>query len=144
MTVLENAIGVMLDATRSIHGAEVTYARGGTSATIKDAVQGATLKDVIDMGGPEILVETTDFLIKVDRLSALFGPPEPGDIITRIIGDTTMTWTVETRRLATTPWDWSDTARTTYRITCRKDGDAAFEVSVPTGFDLAGDEVRGP
>jgi len=98
------------------------------------------MKLPIDVGGAEQVVEISDWLIRVSDLAGL--TPASGDIIVRVIDGTTYTWSVETRELGETEWDWSDTARTTYRIRARKDGASAYEVSEPTGFDLAGNELR--
>jgi hypothetical protein len=136
----ETAISAGLTALRGIAGSPVTYTQGATTLTISNAVQGATMKLPIDVGGAEQVVEISDWLIRVSDLAGL--TPASGDIIVRVIDGTTYTWSVETRELGETEWDWSDTARTTYRIRARKDGASAYEVSEPTGFDLAGNELR--
>lgn len=137
---MEKALQACMTAVRKVQGSPVTYAQGETTLTISNAVQGRTLKDTIDIGETEQVVEIADWLIKVTDLVNL--TPASGDIITRVIDGTTYTWTVEARDLGETPWDWSDTSRTTYRIRSRKDGDSAYEVSEPTGFDLQGVELR--
>jgi len=138
---LETAVQAGLDAVRKVHGASVTYSRGETDLTVAQAVQGRTGKITIDVGGAEQVVEAADWLIKVSDLSPL-APPQPGDTITRVVEGETYIWTVEILDLSEAAWDWSDTSRTTYRIRSRKDGAAAYEVSVPTGFDLAGNELK--
>ena len=136
----ETAIKAGLTAVRTIAGSPVTYAQGATTLTIDNAVQGATMKLPIEVGGSEQVVEISDWLIKVSDLAGL--TPASGDIITRVIDGTTYTWSVETRELGETEWDWSDTSRSTYRIRARKEGASAYEVSKPTGFDLAGNELK--
>ena len=136
----EKGIQACLQGVRSVAGSPVTYAQDSTTLTIDKAVQGMTSKDTIDIGETEQVVEVADWLIKVTDLAGL--TPSAGDIITRVIDGTTYTWTVEARELGETPWDWCDTSRTTYRIRSRKDGASAYEVSEPTGFDLAGNELR--
>ena len=145
-SVFEQAIRTGLSAIRSNAGSPITYMQTstGVSITIDDAVQGRTRKDNISVGGAEQVVETADFLVKVERFEALGDTdiPEPGDLITRVIDGVTYTWTVEARDFGETAWDWSDTSRDTYRIRTRKDGDGAYEVSQPSGFDLSGNELR--
>jgi len=140
-TPLENAVIANLNAVRKVHGASVTYSRDSTSLTVSQAVQGSTGKTTIDVGGTEQVVEVADFIIKVSDLGDL-APPQNGDLIVRVIGDDSYTWTVEPLSAGETAWDWSDTARTTYRIRTRKDGADAYEVSETSGFDLAGDELK--
>lgn len=129
-----------MTAVRTLCGSPVTYTQGATTLTISQAVQGNTLKSTIEVGSAEQVVEIADWLIRVTDMAAL--TPASGDIIVRVIDGTTYTWTVEARDYGATEWDWSDTSRTTYRIRSRKDGESAYEVSEPTGFDLAGNELR--
>jgi len=136
----ETAIKAGLTAIRAIAGSPVTYTQGATTLTIDQAVQASTQKLPIEVGGNEQVVEVADWLIKVTDMAGI--TPASGDIITRVIDGSTYTWTVETRELGETEWDWSDTSRSTYRIRSRKDGASAYEVSEPTGFDLAGNELR--
>jgi len=140
-TPLEKAVQISLKAVRRVAGAPVTYSRDATTLTISQAVQGRTSKVNIDIGGAEQVVEAADWLIKVTDLSTL-APPEAGDIIVRTVEGVTYTWTVETLEMGEVEWDWSDTARTAYRIHTRKDGASAYEVSEPTGFDLSGAELK--
>ena len=141
MTILDAALKAGFSAARTIAGVSISYVRGATTLTVSHAVQGETIKGVIDVGGSEQVVELCDWLISVDALAALNDTPAPGDVITRTIAGKSYVWTVEHRELGSTHWDWSDPARTQYRIRTRKDGAAAYEVSQPTGFDLAGVEV---
>jgi hypothetical protein len=140
-TPLEKAVQVSLKAVRKVAGAPVTYSRGETTLTISQAVQGRTSKVNIDIGGAEQVVEAADWLIKVTDLSSL-APPEAGDLIVRTVEFVSYTWTVETLEMGEVEWDWSDTARTAYRIHTRKDGVSAYEISEPTGFDLSGAELK--
>ena len=142
MSVLENAIQAGLTAARSVAGAAVTYSRTGTSITVSNAVQGETRKGVIDVGGSEQIVEMCDWLIEVAALADLSDTPDPGDTIARVINGTTYTWTVEHRELGQSHFDWSDTARTQYRIRTRKDGAAAYEINQRSGWDISGNEIR--
>ena len=137
---LEFALQAGMSATRVLAGASVSYTQGATTLTIDQAVQGQTGKATIEVGEAEQVVEIADWLIKVSDMSGL--TPAGGDIIVRVVDGTTFTWTVEARNIGETECDWSDTSRTTYRIRTRKDGAAAYEVSKPTGFDLAGNELR--
>jgi hypothetical protein len=136
----ETALQAAMTGIRTITGSPVTYTQGATTLTITNAVQGSTMKGTIDVGGAEQIVEMADWLIEVIDMAGL--TPASGDIIVRVIDGTTYTWSVEARDMGETEWDWSDTSRTTYRIRSRKDGAAAYEVSEPTGFDLAGNELR--
>tara|TARA_B100000519_G_C14187336_1_gene411405 strand:+ start:420 stop:857 length:438 start_codon:yes stop_codon:yes gene_type:complete len=140
-TSLENAVKAGMNAVRRIHGAPITYSRDSTTLTVSRAIQGRTFKTTIDVGEKEQVVEAADFIIKVIDLGNL-APPQKGDIIVRTVEGQTYTWTVETLSIGESPWDWSDTARTFYRIRTRKDGADAYEVSEPSGFDLAGDELK--
>ena len=140
-TPLEKAVQASLTAVRRIHGAPVTYSRGATTLTISRAVQGRTGKVTIEVGGAEQVVEVADWIIKVTDLASLY-PPENGDVIVRTVEGATYTWTMEPMSIGETSWDWSDTSRTTVRIRSRKDGADAYEVSNPTGFDLAGNELK--
>ncbi len=130
-----------MTAIRTVAGSSVTYTQGATTLTISNAVQAGTGKSNIDIGDTEQVVEVADWLIKVSDLAGLV--PASGDIIVRVIDGTTYTWSVEAMDVGETEWDWADTSRTTYQIRSRKDGASAYEVSQPTGFDLAGDELRG-
>jgi len=138
----ETALQAGMNAIRTVAGAPITYAQGGFTLTISNAVQGRTLKTTIEVGEEEQIVEVADWLIEVVDLAGII--PAAGDIITRVIDGSTYVWTVETRGMGETEWDWSDTSRTTYRIRTRKDGASAYEVSNPTGYDLAGNELLGP
>ena len=140
-TPLEKAVQVSLKAVRKVAGTPVTYSRGETTLTISQAVQGRTSKVNIDIGGAEQVIEAADWRIKVTDLSSL-APPEAGDLIVRTVEGVTYTWTVETLDFGEVEWDWSDTARTAYRIHTRKDGVSAYEISNPTGFDLSGVELK--
>jgi len=86
------------------------------------------------------VVEACDWLMSV--ASYTLGTPAVGDIISRTVNGVSYTWTVECPAMGIPPFDWSDTARTTYRIHARKDGAAAFEVITPNGFDVSGNEMR--
>ena len=141
MNAFDTAIQAGMATARQIAGSSVTYTRGATVITISDAVQGETRKGVIDVGGSEQVVEMCDWLIEVNALGSLADTPDPADVIARVIDGTTYTWTVEHREIGETHWDWSDNTRTQYRIRTRKDGTGAYEVSKPTGFDLAGNEL---
>lgn len=141
LSPFERALSTGLRVTRNAVGVPVTYLRGATSLTISNAVQGYTSKQSIDVGGTEQVVETIEWNIGVNELSAL-GPPESGDIITRVVQGVSHVFSVECLSLGETAWDWSDPGRTQYKISSRKDGASAFEVSEPTGFDLAGGELR--
>ena len=140
-TAFEHAVGVTLEGIRSIAGDRIRYTHGnsGGSYDINGAVQGDTQKGTIEVGGAETICELSEFLIRVDQFREL---PKQGDRIERTIGQTTHVWSVEARFTGEAVFDWSDYARTTIRVRCRKEGEKAFEVSNPSGFDLAGNEIR--
>ena len=138
-SALESAITAGLKMIRRTAGVTVTVTRGGSSITIADAVQGQSQKVIIDENA-ETVVEACDWLMSVAGYT--LGAPAVGDIISRTVGGVSYTWTVECPTMGVPAFDWSDTARTTYRIHARKDGGSAFEVVTPNGFDLAGNEMR--
>lgn len=139
MAAFETAIEVGLKAIRRAAGVSVTITRGASTITVSDAVQGQSGKAVVDENA-ESVVEACDWLISVAAYT--LGTPAIGDIITRKIGSTTYTWTVESPGMGVACFDWSDTKRTTYRVHSRKDGAAAFEMVTPNGFDISGQEMR--
>jgi len=139
-TPQEKQIESLLRVHRRNFGTEVVYSRGATDLTISSAIQGSTKKANIDVGDEEQVVETIEWLIGVEDLSPV-GPPQFGDTITRIIEGTSYVFKVTALYMGESPWDWSDRARSQYRINTRKDGANAFEVSEPTGFDLEGNEL---
>jgi hypothetical protein len=138
-SALETAIAAGLKMIRRNSGVAVTVTRGGTTIRIPDAVQGQSQKQVIDEAA-ETVVEACDWLISVAGYT--LGQPAIGDIISRSVNGVAYTWTVECPAMGISHFDWSDTARTQYRIRTRKDGADAFEVIKPNGFDLAGSEMR--
>ena len=85
-------------------------------------------------------MDFADWLIPV--ASYTLGVPEIGDTITRTVNGVAYTYTVESMDYGQSPWDWSDTAKTQYRIKTRKDGSSAFGVTEPNGFDVSGGEMR--
>jgi hypothetical protein len=139
VSAFESAIGAGLKMIRRTAGVSVTVTRGATTITVSDAVQGQSQKQIIDETA-ETVVEGCDWLISV--ASYTLGQPAVGDIISRKVNGITYYWTVESPVIGISHFDWSDTARTTYRIRARKDGAAAFEIVQPNGFDLSGSEMR--
>ena len=139
MSLFESAITAGLQISRQAAGVPVTVTRGGTTITVAQAIQGETQKVPL-ADNSEITVDAADWLIPVAAYT--LGQPQNGDIITRRIDGTAYTYTVETPDYGQQAWDWSDTAKTTYRIRTRKDGGSAYDVSKPNGFDLAGSEMR--
>ena len=137
----ERALKAGLDATRRSHGVDVTYSRGASTLTVSRALQGDTFKTSIEVSGAEQVVETQQWLIGVADMGTL-APPQVGDLIKRTIDGTEHVFSVEGLNPGVAPWDWSDTGKTQYEIQTRKDGAAAFEVTNPSGFDLAGEEIR--
>ena len=140
LSPFERAISNGLQTTRYFMGVPIVYTRGGTSLTISRALQGTTHKRSIEVGETEQVVQFQQWHIGVLDLSPL-GPPERGDLITRVIDNVTHVFSVEAIALGETEWDWSDVAKTQYIINTRKSGDSAFEVSEPTGFDLSGNPL---
>jgi hypothetical protein len=140
LSLFENAVKVGLQVTREVFGIPITYTRGSTTLTISNALQGYTSKQSIEVGQAEQVVEVQNWYIAVSDLAGL-APPRRGDLITRYIGKTPHIFSVETTDLGETEWDWVDTGKTQYTIKTRRDGAGAYEVSEPTGFDLAGDEI---
>ena len=139
----EQALNVALAATRQFHGVPITYARGATVLTIDRALQGETLKGTIEVGGTEQVVELQEWYVSVpDLLPLAESEPKLGDIITRIIDGVSYVFTVEAMFTGQSHWDWSDTGKTQYLIRTRKDGEKAYEVSKPSGFDISGNEIR--
>ena len=139
----EHALSIGLEVTRNLTGSPVTYSRSATSLTVADAVQGDSLKRSIEVGGSEQVVEVVEWFIDSAALSALTPvTPERGDTIARVVDGTTHTYTVEDLDLGIPMWDWSDTGKTQFVIRTRKDGASAYEVVTPSGFDLAGNEMR--
>ncbi len=138
----ENALKAGLDATRYAHGVQITYKRGGLSRTISKAIQGYSRKREIEVGDEEILVEYQQWHIAVADLAA-FGIPQVRDKITRYsdADGSTRTFTVEQLDLSESCFDWADIGRTHYLIQTRLDGDDAFEIINPSGFDLAGNPI---
>ncbi len=134
----ESAVSATLRGLRNIAAVPVRYTHGGQTVPV-NAMQGRTEKMPIEVSGREQVVEQADFLIPVDGLPF---EPAQGDLIERDIGDTTYIWLVCSRFTGEPVWDWSDTKRTQYRVHCRKNGEKAYEVTVATGYDLAGNEIR--
>jgi hypothetical protein len=138
-SAFERAITAGLRASRLMSGVSVTVTRGATTITVSDAVQGVTQKQSRGEES-EITVDAADWFISV--VAYTLGTPANGDIIVRVIDGVSYTYSVETPDYSTQCWDWSDTAKTQYRIHSRKDGSSAFDVSKPNGFDLSGNEIR--
>lgn len=139
MSILESAITAGLALTRTAAGVPVTVSRGATTITVSNAIQGETQKAPLG-ADTEVTVDYADWLIPV--ASYTLGTPEIGDTITRTVNGTAYTYTVESMDYGQSPWDWSDTAKTQYRIKTRKDGGSAFDVTEPNGFDVSGGEMR--
>ena len=139
MSAFERALSAGLNASRRVAGTEVLVTRGASTITVSFAIQGQTSKVPIG-ADTESTVDAADWFISAAAYT--FGVPAVGDIITRVIDGTTYTYTVETPDFGMQCWDWSDTAKTQYRIHSRKDGASAFDISKPNGFDLSGTEWR--
>jgi hypothetical protein len=138
-SAFENAITAGLKMSRRVAGVSVTVTRGVTTITVDKAIQGQTQKRPLQENS-ETTVDSADWFISVAEYT--LGTPAVGDIITRVIDGTSYVYTVETPDYGMQCWDWSDTAKTQYRIHSRKDGGSAFDVSKPNGFDLSGTEMR--
>ncbi len=139
MSILESAITAGLALTRTAAGVSVTVSRGASTITVSNAIQGETQKAPLG-ADTEATVDFADWLIPV--ASYTLGVPEIGDTITRTVNGVAYTYTVESMDYGQSPWDWSDTAKTQYRIKTRKDGGNAFDVTQPNGFDVRGEEMR--
>lgn len=139
MSILESAITAGLALTRTAAGVPVTVSRGATTITVSNAIQGTTQKGPLGED-TEATVDFADWLIPV--ASYTLGTPAVGDTIARTVNGVTYTYTVESMDYGQSPWDWSDTAKTQYRIKTRKDGSSAFDVTTPNGFDVRGEEMR--
>lgn len=138
-SAFERAITAGLNSSRLMAGSPVTITRGATTITVSRAVQGQTSKISLS-DESEATVDAADWFIAASDYT--LGTPTIGDLIVRIIDGTTYTYTVESPAIGMQCWDWSDTAKTQYRIHSRKDGASAFDVSTPNGFDISGVEMR--
>lgn len=88
----------------------VVYARGATTATVS-AVIGRTDEWGADSGATHDRYESRDFLVKVSALTA-FTLPADGDTITDSVGE----WVLDSPGGKPHPFDYSDAARSVYRL----------------------------
>lgn len=88
----------------------VVYARGATTASVA-AVIGRTDEWGTDNSATHDRYESRDFLIKVSALTA-FTEPADGDTITDSVGE----WVLDSPGGKPNPYDYSDAARTVYRL----------------------------
>ena len=139
-TPFELALQAGMSAARCLAGDSVTYSRGASTATVSNAVQTKTEFEVLDGSGVAAVVEAVEWLVAVADLP--FGEPQVGDTITRVVGGTSHTYTVEHPGQGVSHFEYTDTGRTQFRIRTREDGLTAFTVTKPNGFDLSGNEIR--
>lgn len=115
-SLMDNALGQVLQTTRRLAGATITYRRGLTSVSLT-AVPGETRVEAQDSGGAIIQARVRDWLIEAATLvlDDVLITPEPGDAIE------TASETYEVADLDGLPcWRWSDTAQTTIRVHTRR------------------------
>lgn len=140
LSIHELAVKVSLRSARLIEGTSVTYTRGATTITINHAIQSGIEYTTLSQDGSEAVVEVVPWLI--DRAALTLGEPQVGDLITRTVNDVARVYTVEFLGIGQNFWDWTDTSQTQYIIRTREDGAAAYKITQPNGFDLAGEEMR--
>ena len=110
MTLFGRAKSWLPATAKLAAGVTVTYARGGTTATVS-ALQGRTVFASVQEGGPRIEFGDRDYLILAADL-ILFGEPAIGDRVT----DGGEVYEVLTPGTGEPAWRWSDPAHISYRI----------------------------
>ena len=101
---------------RQTRAVSVTYSRGHESVTVEATVDRTTF-DMPDATGVLHQVVSRDYIIDVADLvlADVEIEPEPGDVITEVIGAKTYTHEVRSP-IQDTPWRHSNPAKSAYRI----------------------------
>jgi hypothetical protein len=117
MGIRSELVAAALALNRQVDAETIIYRRGAASVEITDAIPlgGARPQDRDE--GAFLQFDELDWGLRRAALVLDGDPaiPQKGDIIDRVIGTNTLTYTVLPRD-TTAPWRWSDRGQTQYRV----------------------------